>query len=788
MKEIMIIFLLIISLSLGNATELGKAIHFDMNKNTEFDFIFDQDGNLFIQVDFPKSDLLTLNIQTYPDVFSESIVISPPGKANIVTFKKGYSIKVKLSYKKSSNETGIIWMFPSIFDLKVDLNQKYEWKYDYKVTRSHITMYPLIYSIENAEKDAILEIKFNDKLQIDGNYKAPNPLKIFNENYYRVGVTTYKINKGESYKILVSIPYWKIDQRTFIHFLPSYSFDFKEKEPEKEQLFEFGKQIPFDMNNNNEFEFVFDHDGSLFIQVDFPKNDLLTLNIQSYDNSVSESYVVNSPGKTTVIPYKKGYSVKIKLSYKTSSNEKGIIWMNPSTKEIKVDLNQKYEWKYDYKMTRSHNIISNLTFSIDNAEKDAILEFKFNENLHISDNYIALNPLRIFHKNFYMPNITNFKIEKGESYKIKASIPYWYINQKSYIHFLPKFSLNFIEKAKENESVFEFGNGMPFNIYKNREFYFTFTEDGTLFVQIEFPKSNLLTFSFQSYDNSIIGSYDIINPGKTTLIPFMKGFPVIIKLSYKRSSNEKGIIWINPSIKEIKIDLKQKYEWKFDYKETLGHTKINPLIYSIDNAEKDAILEFKFNDKLKIDEYKKAPNPLKILHNNYYRLSINSYEINKGESYIFLFSIPYYHSSTSKYIHFLPSYSFHFIIKEEEKEPEREQKKEPEKETEKEIEENEEENEEEIEEEEPVKKEEKEPVKKEEKKEEPAKKEEQEKKNFLGLGNLSNLAIICIIIISILIIGIIIFLICRKNKSSYKGKKNKKFIELEVTKQKEAQE
>ena len=115
---------------------------------------------------------------------------------------------------------------------------------------------------------------------------------------------------------------------------------------------EFGKEIPFDMNNNNEFEFIFEKDGNLFIQINFPKSDLLTLNIQSYDASVSESSLISPPGKATLIPFKKGYSIKIKLSYKSSSNEKGTIWMNPSTSEIKVDLNKKYEWKYDYKSFR----------------------------------------------------------------------------------------------------------------------------------------------------------------------------------------------------------------------------------------------------------------------------------------------------------------------------------------------------------------------------------------------------------------------------------------------------
>ena len=451
MKNIILSYLLLTTLSLITATEFGKEISFDMNNNNEFEFIFEQNGNLFIRIDFPKSDLLTLNIQSYDASVSESSLISAPGKTTVIPFKQGYSIKIKLSYKSSSNEKGTIWMNPSISEIKVDLNKKYEWKYDYKEYRSHTIIYPLIYSIDNAEKDAIIVFKFNDKLHIHGDYIALNPLSIFNGNYSKIGGNYFKIEKGKSYKIKASIPYWYLKKNSYIHFLPSFSFHFIEKEPEKVQLFEFGKHIPFDMNNNNEFEFIFEQDGNLFLQVDFPKSDLLTLNIQSYDTlelatSISESSLISPPGKATSIPFKKGYSIKIKLSYKSSSNEKGTIWMNPSTSEIKIDLNKKYEWKYDYKEYRVHNVNFPLIYSIDNAEKAVILVFKFNENLHIYGDYIALNPVTIYNENFNMPNITNFKIEKVESYKIRASMPYWYLNNLKYT-FFTFFFIKFCRKS-----------------------------------------------------------------------------------------------------------------------------------------------------------------------------------------------------------------------------------------------------------------------------------------------------------------------------------------------------
>ena len=53
---------------------------------------------------------------------------------------------------------------------------------------------------------------------------------------------------------------------------------------------------------------------------------------------------------------------------------------------------------------------------------------------------------------------------------------------------------------------------------------------------------------------------------------------------------------MNPSINEIKVDLKQKYEWKFNYNYKLAHNIQYPLVYSIDKAKKDATLMFRYNN------------------------------------------------------------------------------------------------------------------------------------------------------------------------------------------------
>ena len=121
--------------------------------------------------------------------------------------------------------------------------------------------------------------------------------------------------------------------------------------------------------------------------------------------------------------------------------------MYPSTKEITVDLNQTYEFKYDFKEYFNHNKIYRLIYSIDKAERDVILQFKYNIFI-VYKNSIASNPLRICHGEICQNNITNYEIKKGESYKIYISTNFLEDGPK-YIHYLPSFSFNFTEKIPE---------------------------------------------------------------------------------------------------------------------------------------------------------------------------------------------------------------------------------------------------------------------------------------------------------------------------------------------------
>ena len=240
---------------------------------------------------------------------------------------------------------------------------------------------------------------------------------------------------------------------------------------------EFGKDIPFDTDNNNTFELNFTENGSLFVQIDLPIGNLLELSIQYNESKVNESdnlesFLIYPPGKSIVIPFQKEKTFIIKLisralpneTFNETRNDTGIIWMNPSISEIKVDLNKTYEWKYDYLIIDRHNITSCLTYSIDNAETDVIFEFNYNPNLRfINGNYITANPLKILDKNYSESGITTYEIKKGESYKIITSISNWITHANpdpEYIHFLPSFSFHFIvpEQEKKVKKFLDFSN------------------------------------------------------------------------------------------------------------------------------------------------------------------------------------------------------------------------------------------------------------------------------------------------------------------------------------------
>ena len=207
MKAIIIIYLLIIIFSLAKATEFGKYLKFTKDYNNAFYFTFEEEGSFFVQVDYKQRNALSFNIEVKDahgwTVNSLNTDINPPGNGFVIHFKKGDIIKLKLTYKSKYNiRDGLIWMYPSTSEIKVDLKQRYEFKYDYKETLADKQVSDLTFSIDNAEEDKLLEFYFNDNFNIYENSKAPNPIKIFHNNYY-IGEGNYffKLKKENLIKL-----------------------------------------------------------------------------------------------------------------------------------------------------------------------------------------------------------------------------------------------------------------------------------------------------------------------------------------------------------------------------------------------------------------------------------------------------------------------------------------------------------------------------------------------------------------------------------------------------------
>ena len=219
MKTFIFIFLLIITLSKINTQEYGKEIIFDKNIDG-IRLNFPEDGAILIYVKVNYSDLVTV------DTLRKSKLIQKPGVGLLDTFESGRNNYVRLTYRDSSNEKGIVWILPSTYEIKVNLNETYQWEYDIKQSclDSKKLPYKFTYSIDNAEKDVILQFKYNDKFQIDNGLVAANPLSICHGEQCQNDTTTYEIKKGESYKLYINVKNFKSDYWYF--YLPSFSFNF----------------------------------------------------------------------------------------------------------------------------------------------------------------------------------------------------------------------------------------------------------------------------------------------------------------------------------------------------------------------------------------------------------------------------------------------------------------------------------------------------------------------------------------------------------------------------------
>ena len=105
----------------------------------------------------------------------------------------------------------------------------------------------------------------------------------------------------------------------------------------KNLAIEFGEEVPFD-KNNNKFQFDSGNSDAVFIYVLFESSDKLYFKMT---NSAGSSLTadIESPGDKFISSLSKGYTYTIELRYyNPNSDAKGLIWVNPSNNEIKVNL------------------------------------------------------------------------------------------------------------------------------------------------------------------------------------------------------------------------------------------------------------------------------------------------------------------------------------------------------------------------------------------------------------------------------------------------------------------
>ena len=187
----------------------------------------------------------------------------------------------------------------------------------------------------------------------------------------------------------------------------------------KDNNIEFGKEITFDKDNNR-FEFTAENNGTLFFYVYFNSDELVNFVIKGDSSEVS--YIITKPGVGGMIGLNIGNTYTIKINYKDqNSHEKGTFWINPSYNPIKVDLDKVYGGKFV--IYETSEIESQLTYIIENAQKDAHFKFKYQDKTNtIPGTLESPNPFEVCHGEECKENITSYDFKKGESYEIHVKV------------------------------------------------------------------------------------------------------------------------------------------------------------------------------------------------------------------------------------------------------------------------------------------------------------------------------------------------------------------------------
>ena len=233
---------------------------------------------------------------------------------------------------------------------------------------------------------------------------------------------------------------------------------------------EFGKESPYSTEKEFVLQFEYKGNGPVFIYVTCKTNNILEIAYQV--GGYTGSHSINKPGDGIVIDPSSGKDYNIVwYNLKENLKDSGNIWVNPSTNEIEVNLNKKYEIKFPFvvsSITPDQEGLYQLVYVVKNAEKDATFKFQYSNTVeHISGK--IPNPFQICHGNdCKSDNIESYKFTKGESYKIYVKMQEIKDEYDSYSEYvLPPFSF-----ADENykESSGDSGNAESSQYYLHLRF------------------------------------------------------------------------------------------------------------------------------------------------------------------------------------------------------------------------------------------------------------------------------------------------------------------------------
>lgn len=198
-------------------------------------------------------------------------------------------------------------------------------------------------------------------------------------------------------------------------------------------------------------------------------------------------------------------------------------------------------------------------------------------------------------------------------------------------------------------NAIEYGKDLTFD-KDHKEFHLTPEKDGTVFIKVLYDGPNEVHFLMEHGKEKTNSSFT--KPGKVFIKEVNKvNDNDFYNITLYSDSNEKGTIWFNPSWNQLKVDLNKIYEWKLDFDNIDGVE--SRLTYSIDNADKNVKFKFTYNKNLRQD----LPNPFEICKLEGTKSNIETYDIEKGQSYKIWVKITKMKSGIFEH-YYLPTFKF----------------------------------------------------------------------------------------------------------------------------------